>query len=100
MTILKNRANIAQTLEEEAQGDAAQKHISAVIIKEILKAKQRGWNAARISKEYNLDHSVVEKLGNQYAIPIFNKEGIVLLSIRVNANDRVNGQKRKNTIDY
>jgi predicted transcriptional regulator len=79
MTILKNRANVSQALEEEMQGDEnrLRKHVPIAIIKDILRAKQRGWDASRISKEYNLDRSVVEKLEKQIAIPVDNVDGVV-----------------------
>jgi hypothetical protein len=85
MTILRNRASIAQTVEEETQGDAVQKHVSAVTVKEILKAKGRGWDAARIAKEYKVDPSVLEKLGDFLAVPVDNEDGIVL-PLRLDTN--------------
>ena len=79
MTILRNRASLSQALEEEIQGDdnRLRKHVSIVIVKEILRAKERGWDAARISKEYKVDPSVVQKLEKQFAIPMDNADGIV-----------------------
>jgi len=77
MTILRNRADMAHALEEEAQDPTRQKHVSTVVVKEIIRAQARGWNAARISKEYKLDPSVVERLGNYVAIPVDNEEGVV-----------------------
>jgi len=79
MTILRNRASLSQALEEEMQGDdnRLRKHVSIVIVKEILRAKERGWDAARISKEYKVDPSVVQKLEKQFAIPVDNADGIV-----------------------
>ena len=79
MTILRNRASLSQVLEEEMQGDEnrLRKHVPIAIIKEIVRAKERGWDASRISKEYNVDPSVVEKLEKQIAIPVDNVDGIV-----------------------
>jgi hypothetical protein len=78
VTILQNRASISQTLEGETQDiNALRKHIPIAIVKEVVQARGRGWDASRISKEYNVDPSVIQKLDNRIAIPVDNKDGIV-----------------------
>lgn len=77
-TVLQNRANVSRSLEEESRNvHGPQKHISIAIMKEVLSAKQRGWDASRISKEFNVDHGVIQKLGDQVALPMDDKDGIV-----------------------
>jgi hypothetical protein len=75
MTILRNRASISHALETE-DNRGPRLHVSAAIVKEILNARQRGWNDARISAEYQVDPSVVEKV-NHIAVPVDNDDGIV-----------------------
>ena len=79
MTILRNRASLSQALEEEMQSDnnRLRKHVPIAIIKEILGAKERGWDASRISKEYKVDPTVIQKLEKRIAIPVDNIDGIV-----------------------
>ena len=78
MTILRNRASISQSLDAEMQNQQGpRKHIPIATVREILKAKERGWDSPRISKEYNVDPSVVEKLKDTIAIPVDNEDGIV-----------------------
>ncbi len=79
MTILRNRANLSQALEEEMQSDkkGLRKHVPIAIVKEIVRAKGRGWDASRISKEYNVDPSVVQRLDEQIGNPVDNADGIV-----------------------
>jgi hypothetical protein len=77
-TILKNRADISHSLDSEIQDpQGLRKHISISIVKEIVKARRKGWDPARISKEYNVDPSVIAKLEGIIAIPVTNSEGIV-----------------------
>jgi hypothetical protein len=78
MTILKNRSDLSQSLDDEIQNpQGSRKHVSVAIIAEIIKARQKGWDSARISKEYNVDPSVIKKLDGTIAIPIINSDGVV-----------------------
>jgi hypothetical protein len=78
MTILKNRADISHSLDSEIQDpQGLRKHIPISIVREVLKARRKGWDSARISKEYNVDPSVIAKLDGTIAIPVTNSEGIV-----------------------
>jgi hypothetical protein len=78
MTILKNRTDLSQSLEDEIQNpQGSRKHVSVAIIREIIKARQKGWDAARITKEYNVDPSVITKLEGTVAIPVINSDGVV-----------------------
>ena len=79
MTIFRNRANLSQTLEKEMEVDkqGLRKHLPIAIVKEIVKAKERGSDVSRISKEYNVDPSVVQKLDKHIGIPVDNADVIV-----------------------
>lgn len=78
MTILKNRTDLSQSLDDEIQNpQGSRKHVSVAIISEIIKARQKGWDAARITKEYNVDPTVVTKLEGTVAIPVINSDGVV-----------------------
>lgn len=77
MTILKNREDISHELEEEQARNGLRKHVSIEIVKEILRAKERGWDRSRISKEYKVDEFVVRKLENYVAIPVDDTNGVV-----------------------
>jgi hypothetical protein len=79
MTILQNRANMAQILEDERGRKEGMNYVSMVIVKEIMKAQRRKWTPERIGKEYNLDPSVLQRLGTSFSVPVINKDGIVLL---------------------
>jgi len=70
---------MAQRLEDEAQDTSLPRHVSTVIVKEIIKAQQRGWDASRITKNHKIDPSVVDKLGNHFAVPVDNEDGIVYI---------------------
>lgn len=77
-TILQNRARIAKSLEMEELMDAeSRKHVSIAVVKEILKATEKGWHAPRICAEYRVTPSIVEKVRGQFAIPEDNADGIV-----------------------
>lgn len=77
ITILRNRANMSRLLDEEA-GDrnGLRKHVHIAIVKEILRAKENGWDSSRITAEYKVDPSVVQKL-KDIAIPVDNADGVV-----------------------
>jgi hypothetical protein len=94
LTILRNRANISQALDEEAQGskNELRKHVPIAILKEIVRAKERGWESSRISKEYKVDISVVQKLEKHIAIPADNADGVVC-SLMTSINCRVCGHR-------
>jgi len=78
MTILRNRADISQKLEDEVQDRSGlRKHVPIAIVKEILLARERGLDATRISREFNVETSVVEKLHGHIALPVDNADGIV-----------------------
>lgn len=99
MTILRNRASLSQVLEKEMEGESnrLRKHVSIAIVKEIVKAKERGWDASRISKEYKVDPSVVQKLEKQIAIPVDNTDGIVR-PVEKLTNNRVYGHRSERII--
>jgi hypothetical protein len=99
MTILRNRASIAQTMKEEAENkNGLRKHVPIAIVKEILRAQERGWDASRISKEYKVDPLVIQKLGKHIAIPVDNADGVVCSST-VDTEYRVFGHKSDGIIN-
>ena len=76
--ILQHRAAISQNLEiEQNEGKELRKHVPIAIVKEILRATRKGWDASRISTEYKVDPSVIPKIANQFAVPEDNADGIV-----------------------
>lgn len=75
MTILRTRAEISRIQEEGQEGP--RKFVPIAIIKEIILAREKGWDSERICKEYNVDPSVVQKLENHIALPVDNEDGIV-----------------------
>lgn len=78
MKTLLNRANISASIEEELQNtNALRNHVPMAIIKEIIRAKERGLDSSKISDHWKVAPSVVEKLDKQIAIPADNSEGIV-----------------------
>jgi hypothetical protein len=78
MTILQNRAKISQALEEEMKDkNALRKHVPVSVVREIVQARERGMDISLLSSRYNVDPSVVEKLGDQIAVPVDNADGIV-----------------------
>jgi hypothetical protein len=99
MTILRNRASIAQTMNEEAENkNSSRKHVPIAIVKEILRAQERGWDASRISKEYKVDPSMIQKLGRYIAIPVDNADGVVCSSTLYTDN-RAFGHKNDRIIN-
>jgi hypothetical protein len=74
-TILMNRANISN-MSESQDSKSVRTSVSAAIVKEIVAARERGWGVSRITKEYNVDSTVVERLDN-ISLPVDNKDGIV-----------------------
>jgi hypothetical protein len=79
MTILRNRASISQALQEEIKDSkiVSRKHVPIAVVKEIMRAKERGWDSSRICKDYKVDPCVVQKLEKQFAIPVDNDDGVV-----------------------
>jgi hypothetical protein len=78
MKTLLNRANISASVEEELHNtNALRNHVPMAIIKEIIKAKERGWDLGKISDHWKVAPSVVEKLDKQIAVPVDNSDGIV-----------------------
>jgi hypothetical protein len=75
MTILMNRASISHMLESP-DSKSMRTSVSAEIVKEIVAAREREWGVSRITKEYNVNYTVVERLDN-IALPVDNKDGIV-----------------------
>lgn len=99
LTILRNRASITQTINEEADNkNGLRKHVPIAIVKDILRAQERGWDASRISKEYKVDPSVIEKLGRHIAIPVDNADGVVC-SFTVCTDNRVFGHENDGIIN-
>lgn len=69
---------MSQVLVEEARSkDGLRSHVPISIVKEILHAKQKGWNLSRISSQYKVDRSVVQKLDKHFAIPVEDADGVV-----------------------
>ena len=78
MKILQNRANISASVEEEFRNTTIlRQHVPMAIIKEILRARERGWNSGKISEQWKVTPAVVAKLEKHIAIPVDNSEGIV-----------------------
>jgi len=75
MTISRTRADISRTLEEGQEGP--RKYIPIAIVKEIVLAREKGLDSARICREYNVDPSVVQKLEKHIAMPVDNEDGVV-----------------------
>jgi len=99
MTILRNRVSIAQTMNEEVENkNGLRKHVPIAIVKEILRAQERGWDASRISKEYKVDHSVIQKLDRHIAISVDNADGVVCSST-VYTDNREFGHKNDGIIN-
>ena len=88
MTILRNRVNITQTLDMQ-DSRVLKTYVSAAIIREIVTARERGWNSSRISSEFKVDPKVVERIAH-IAIPEQNADGIVRCYL-LRANCRVFG---------
>ena len=57
--------------------DGLRKHVPIAIVKEVVRARERGWDFSKISGEYRVDSSVVQKLDKHIAIPVDNSDGIV-----------------------
>ena len=57
--------------------NAFRQHVPMPIIKEIIRAKEKGWDSGKISDHWKVDPSVVQKLDKQIAIPEDNSDGIV-----------------------
>jgi hypothetical protein len=65
-------------LEKETRSkDGLRRHVPISIVKEILRAKEKGWDPSRISSEYKVDQSVVQKLDKHFAIPVEGADGVV-----------------------
>jgi len=78
MKTLLNRANISASVEAELHDtNALRKHVPMAIIKEIIRAKARGWHSGKITDHWKVAPSVVEKLDRQIAIPVDNSDGVV-----------------------
>lgn len=82
-TILQNRARISQTLQEEMDNTAVplKQHAQIAHIKEIVQSVQKGRDPERISREFKVHPSVIQKLSGYYAVPVDNADGIVLLTV-------------------
>jgi hypothetical protein len=78
MKTLQNRASISASVKEELQdANALRQHVPIAIIKEIIRANERGWDSGKISEHWKVAPSAIKKLDKQIAIPSDNSDGIV-----------------------
>jgi len=78
MKTLQNRESISASVEEELQDtNALREHVPIAIIKEIIRANERGWDSRKISDHWKVAPSVIKKLDKQIAICSDNSDGIV-----------------------
>jgi hypothetical protein len=78
MKILRHRATMSAVDNDEAnRKDKPRNHVPISIIKEIVRANDRGRDSEKTSRQLNVTSSVVRKLDGQIAIPEYNDDGIV-----------------------
>src|SRR5271155_2571124 len=94
MKTLQNRASISASVEQELQDtNALREHVPMAIVKEIIRANERGWGSRKISDHWKVAPSVIKKLDKQIAIPSDNSDGIVYSRFITKINCRVYGHK-------